>query len=48
VHNAEPLVFGQSHLEVEIAIAKSQGSDQIPVELIPAGGEIIFSVIHTH
>jgi hypothetical protein len=37
--------------EVEIAVAKlkkynSPGSDQIPAELIQAGGEILLSVIH--
>jgi hypothetical protein len=41
---AEPLVPGPIRLEVEIAIAKlkkykSPGSDQIPTELIQAGGE---------
>jgi hypothetical protein len=51
VHTAEPLVPGPSHLEVEVAIAKlkkykSPGSDQIPVELIQAGGEILLSEIH--
>jgi hypothetical protein len=45
VHMAEPLVPGPSRLEVEIAIAKlkkykSPSSDQIPVELIQAGGKI--------
>jgi hypothetical protein len=45
VHMAEPLVPGLSCLEVEIAIAKlkmynSPGSDQVPAELIQAGGEI--------
>jgi hypothetical protein len=48
---AEPLVPGPSCLEVEIAIAKlkkykSPGSDQIPAELIQAGGEILLSAIH--
>jgi hypothetical protein len=48
VHTAEPLV---GHLEVEIAIVKlkkykSPGSDQIPAELIQAGGEILLSVSH--
>jgi hypothetical protein len=48
---AEPLVPGPSRLEVEIAIAKlkkykSPGSDEIPVELIQAGGEISLFVIH--
>jgi hypothetical protein len=49
----EPLVPGPSRLEVEIAIAtlkkcKSSGSDQIPAELIQAGGEILLSAIHKH
>jgi hypothetical protein len=48
---AEPLVPGLSRLEVEIAIAKlkkskSPGSDQIPAELIQAGGEMLLSSIH--
>jgi hypothetical protein len=48
---AEPLVPGPSPPEVEIAIAKlkkykSPGSDQIPAELIKAGGEILLSAIH--
>jgi hypothetical protein len=51
VHTAEPLVPGPSRLEVEIAIAtlkkyKSPGSDQILIELIQAGGEILLSAIH--
>jgi hypothetical protein len=51
VHTAELLVPGLSRLEVEIAIAKlkrykSPGSDQIPAELIQAGGEILLSEIH--
>jgi hypothetical protein len=51
VHTAEPLVLGPSRLEVEIAIAKlkkyrSPGSDQIPAELIQAGGEILLSEIY--
>jgi hypothetical protein len=51
VHTAEPLVPGPSRLEVEIAVAKmkkykSPGSDQIPAELIQAGGEILLSAIH--
>jgi hypothetical protein len=50
LHTAEPLVPGPSRLEVEIAIAKlkkykSPGSDQIPAELIQAGGEILLSAI---
>jgi hypothetical protein len=48
---AEPFVPGPSWLEVEIAIAKlkkykSPGSDQIPAELIQAGGETLLSTIH--
>jgi hypothetical protein len=51
VHKAEPLVPGPSRLEVETAIAKlkkykSRDSDQIPAELIQAGGKILQSVIH--
>jgi hypothetical protein len=51
VQRAEPLVPGPSRLEVEIAIAtlkkyKSPGSDQIPAELIQAGGEMLLSAIH--
>jgi hypothetical protein len=43
VHTAEPLVPVPSRLEFEIAIAKLKkykfpGSDQIPAELIQAGG----------
>jgi hypothetical protein len=45
-HTAEPLVPDPSRLEFAIAIAKlkkykSAGSDQIPTELIQAGGEIL-------
>jgi hypothetical protein len=51
IHTAEPLVPDPSPLVVEIAIAelkkcKSPGSDQIPAELIQAGGEILPSAIH--
>jgi hypothetical protein len=51
VHKAEPLVPGPSCLKVEISIAKlkkykSPGSDQIPAELIQAGGEMLPSEIH--
>jgi hypothetical protein len=51
VHMAEPLVPGPSRLEDEIAIAKlkkykSPGSDQIPAELIQAGGEMLLYAIH--
>jgi hypothetical protein len=48
---AEPLVPDPNRLEVEIGIAKlkkyqSPDSDQIPVELIQAGGEILLSAVH--
>jgi hypothetical protein len=51
VHTAESLVLGPNRLEVEIAIVKlkkhkSPGSDQIPAQLIQAGGEMLLSVIH--
>jgi hypothetical protein len=51
VHMAEPLVPGPSCLEVETAIAKlikykSPGSDEIPAEIIQAGGETLLSAIH--
>jgi hypothetical protein len=52
VRTAEPLVPGPSRLEVEIAIAKLKkyykypGSDQIPAELIKAGGKTLLSEIH--
>jgi hypothetical protein len=44
IHTAEPLVSGPSGPEVETAVAKfkkykSPGSDQIPAEVIQAGGE---------
>jgi hypothetical protein len=50
IHTAEPSVPGPSRLEVEIATAKlkkykSPGSDQIPAELIQAGGEILLCAI---
>jgi hypothetical protein len=49
-HTAESLVPGPSRLEFEIAIAKlkehkSPGRDQIPAQLIRAGGEILFPAI---
>jgi hypothetical protein len=49
VHTAETLVPGPSRLEVEIAVVKlkrykSPGSDQIPAELIQAGGETLLTV----
>jgi hypothetical protein len=48
---AEPSVPGTSCLEIEIAIVKlkkykSPGSDQICVELIQVGGEMLLSAIH--
>jgi hypothetical protein len=48
---AQPLVPVPSRLEAEIAIAKlkkykSPGSDQIPAELIQAGGEILLFATH--
>jgi hypothetical protein len=51
VDTAEPLIPGPSHLKSETAVAKmkkykSPGSDQIPEELIQAGGEILLSTIH--
>jgi hypothetical protein len=51
VHMAEPVVPGPSRLEAEIAIAKLKkhklpGSDQIPAELIQAGGEMLLSAIY--
>jgi hypothetical protein len=51
VHTAEPVALGPSRLEVEIANAKlkkykSPGSDEIPAELIQAGGEILLFVIY--
>jgi hypothetical protein len=51
IHTAEPLVPDPSPFEVAIAIAKlknykSPDSDQIPAELIQAGGETLRSEIH--
>jgi hypothetical protein len=51
IHTAEPLVPVPSALEVELAIEKlkchkSPGINQIPAELIKAGGSTIFCVIH--
>ncbi|PNF40027.1 hypothetical protein B7P43_G12320, partial [Cryptotermes secundus] len=48
IDTAEPLIPNPSPFEVENAIAKlkrykSPGSDQIPAELIQAGGEIVRS-----
>jgi hypothetical protein len=51
IHTAEPLVPEPSLVEVEIAIGKlknykSPGTDNIPAELIKAGGETLYSEIH--
>jgi hypothetical protein len=51
IHTAEPLVPEPSALEVELAIEKlkshkSPGIDQIPAELIKAGGRTIRGAIH--
>jgi hypothetical protein len=51
IHTAEPLVPEPSLVEVEIAIRKlksykSLGTDNIPAELIKAGGETLCSDIH--
>jgi hypothetical protein len=51
MHTAKPLVPEPSVSEVEVAIGKlkrykSPGADQIPAELIQAGGEILRSEIH--
>jgi hypothetical protein len=51
VHTPEQLVPDLSPFDVETAIAKSKsyklsGSEQIPAELIQAGGEILRSEIH--
>jgi hypothetical protein len=51
MHTAEPLVPQPSSSEIEVAIGKlkrykSPGVDQIPAELIQAGGETMRSEIH--
>jgi hypothetical protein len=51
IHTAEPLVPDPSPFDFEIAIAelqryKSPYNDQIPAELIQAGGETLWSEIH--
>ena len=51
IHTVEPLVPEPSAFEVELAIeklknCKSPGIDQIPAELIKAGGRTIFCEIH--
>jgi hypothetical protein len=42
---AESLVPGPSHLEVELLL-QTWKSDQIPAELIQAGGETLLTTIH--
>jgi hypothetical protein len=51
IRTVEPLVPDPSPFHIEIAVArfksyKSPGSDQIPAELIQAGGEMLRSKIH--
>jgi hypothetical protein len=51
IHTAEPLVPELNLVEAEIATGmlksyKSPGTDQIPAELIKAGGETLCSEIH--
>jgi hypothetical protein len=51
IHTAEPLVPEPNLVDVEIATGKlksykSPGTDQIPAELIKAGGETLNSEIH--
>jgi hypothetical protein len=51
IHTAEPLVPEPSLVVMEIAIGKlksykSPGTDQIPAELIKAGGETLYSEIN--
>jgi hypothetical protein len=51
IHTAEPLIPEPRLVEVETAIGKlksykSPGTDQIPTELIKAGGETLYSEIH--
>jgi len=52
MHTAEPIAPELSAREVEMSIEKlkrhkSPGTDQIPAELIKAGGRIIRSEIHS-
>jgi hypothetical protein len=51
MHTAEPFVPEPSASEVEVPVGKlrrykSPGIDQIPAELIQAGGETLHSEIH--
>jgi hypothetical protein len=51
IYTAEPLIPEPSLVEFEIAIGKLKsykypGTDQIPAELIKAGGETLYFEIH--
>jgi hypothetical protein len=51
IHTAEPLIPESDLVELEIAVGKlksykAQGTDQIPAELIIAGGETLCSETH--
>jgi hypothetical protein len=51
IHTAEPFVPEPSAAEIEVAIGKPErykppGVDQIPAELIQAGGETLCLEIH--
>jgi hypothetical protein len=51
IHTAEPVAPEPSYLDAEVGIAKlknnkSPGGDQIPAEIIQAGGKTSRSVIH--
>jgi hypothetical protein len=53
IHTTEPLVPEPSAFEVEMAIdklkrSKSPGTDQVPSELIKAGGRANCSEVHKH
>jgi hypothetical protein len=53
IHTVEPFVPEPSLAEVGIPIGKlksykSSGTDQIPAELIKAGGETLYSEIYRH
>jgi hypothetical protein len=45
-HTAEPLSLDPSSFEFEIAVEKEPGIDQIPAELIQAGGNTLRSEMH--
>jgi hypothetical protein len=46
IHTAEPFVPDPSATEVEVKRYKAPGSDQIPAQLIQAGGGMLHSEIH--